>query len=153
MYILDLNHIDSALGLEYLTIEEINTDYPHHKPKQHQHHRHHHHHHPNQHHHSQHHRHRPSYFYNSNLLGGYPYSYFQDQNISNIWNYPTFNALNCSYLPGCLYLSNVGLYYDIVSMFTLFMFVLCCLMCQKKRTKTIVNKTRSDKNINKDKVL
>jgi hypothetical protein len=168
MYILDLNHIDSALGLEYLTIEEINTDYPHHKPKQHHnhrghyrdnhhpHHRHRPHHHP---HHPHHRHHRPSYFSNHNLLTGYyPYGYLQNQNISNIWNYPNFNALNCSYLPGCLYLSNIGLYYDIVSMFALFMFVLCCLMCRKKRTKTIVDKTRIDKtridkNGNKDKMI
>ena len=147
MYILDLNHIDSALGLEYLTIEEINMDYPHHHNHR-GHHRHHPHHHRHHHRHHRHHHRHPSYFYNSNILGGYPYGYFQDQNISNIWNYPNFNALNCSYLPGCLYLSNIGLYYDIVSMFALFMFVLCCLMCRKKRTKT-----RIDKNGNKDKMI
>ena len=78
MYILDLNHIDSV-GLEYLTIEEINMNYPHHQPKQHhqlrhqpkQHHKPH-----NKPHNKPHHKyhyhphHRPSYFSNHNLLTG-----------------------------------------------------------------------------------
>ena len=38
-------------------------------------------------------------------------------------------------------------------MFALFMFVLCCLMCRKKRTKTRIDKTKFDKNGNKDKMI
>jgi hypothetical protein len=146
MYILDLNDRDSVLGIEHLTIEEILL------PKTNYHRNHHQNHHHRNHHQNHHHRdHHPSYFYNNkNLLGGYPYSYFQGQNTNNTW-FSYINNPNCTYIPGCLfYLSNLEFYYDIsISMFGLFMIFLLCSICQKKRTKTTKLKI-NNKDKNKD---